>query len=139
MKLHLVLPAVFSLLLICTSGAAQQQPQRIYFKRGATIVSGTIKADEIRKYVFRVKKNADVEISVDNETIGPQNLLYPKFELLKPNGELFYTKDSVNYGIGTDLMDVLPQAGDYTIRLRLPEDMRNNGKPVKFTFRVIIK
>ena len=128
--------AFLSLSLIAP-GAAAQKKKRITFKKGAAIVSGTIKGDETLEYVFRVKKNADVDISVDDDKYS--NKPYPKFVLLKPDGKLFYDKDSVNYGAGKDLMDILPQAGDYIVRLQLPEDMRNDGKPVSFTFRIALK
>ena len=125
-----------SLSLLSTDAVAQKK-KRLIFKKGVAVASGTIKGDQTIEYVFRVRKNADVDISVDDRN----EELYPKFVLLKPNGTLFYDKDSVNYGGGTDLMDILPQAGDYVIRLQLPEEMRGDGneKPVKFTIRVILK
>ena len=117
--------------------ASAQKKKRIAFKKGYAVVSGTIKGDETLEYVFRAKKNADIDMSVDNDKF--ENSIYPKFVLIKPNGKLFYDKDSVNYGIGTDMMDTLTQAGDYTVRLQLPEDMRNDGKPVKFTLRIVLR
>ncbi|MGC2235711.1 MAG: hypothetical protein WA584_06095 [Pyrinomonadaceae bacterium] len=128
---------IFLGLSIAAPDASAQKKKRVVFKKNVAVVSGTIKGDETLEYVFRVRKNADVDISVDNDKFADS--IYPKFVLLKPNGKLFYDKDSVNYGAGADLMDILPQAGDYTVRLQLPEDMRNDGKPVKFTFRIVLK
>lgn len=129
--------SIFLGLSFLAPNTSAQKTKRIVFKKGFAAVSGTIKGDQTLEYVFRVKKNADVEISVDNDKF--EKSVYPKFVLIKPNGKPFYDKDSVNYGIGTDMMDILPQAGDYKIRLQLPEDMRGDGKPVKFTFRIILK
>lgn len=131
--LYALILAFLSLSVIAPNASAQKK-KRVVFKKGYAEVSGTIKGAETLEYVFRAKKNADLEMSIDNRE-GP----YPKFVLVKPNGRLFYEKDSVNYGIGTDLMELVPQTGDYTIRLQLPEDMRNDGKPVKFTLRITIK
>ncbi|HEY0430008.1 MAG TPA: hypothetical protein VGC76_19645 [Pyrinomonadaceae bacterium] len=127
----------FVVLLNAAPDASAQTKKRITFKKGFAVVSGTIKGDETLEYVFRVKKNADVDISVENDRFT--HTIYPKFVLLKPDGNVFYGKDSVNYGLGTDMMDVLPQAGDYTIQLQLPEDMRNEGKPVSFRFQIIVR
>jgi hypothetical protein len=127
----------FLALSFAAPDALAQKKKRIVFKKGFAAVSGTIKGDQTLEYVFRAKKNADIDMSVDNDKFT--NTIYPKFVLIKPNGKPFYDKDSVNYGIGTDMMDTLAQAGDYTIRLQLPEDMRNDGKPVKFTFRIKLR
>lgn len=89
------------------------------------------------EYIFRAGKNADIDMSVDNDKF--ENSIYPKFILIKPNGKPFYDKDSVKYVIGADMTDTLPQAGDYLPRLQLPEDMRNDGKPVKFTLRIKLR
>jgi len=124
-------------LSIAATDASAQKPKRVTFKKGFALVSGTIKRNQTLEYVFRAKKNADIDMSVDNDKF--ENSIYPKFVLLKPDGKLFYEKGSVNYGIGTDMMETLPQAGDYTVRLQLPEDMRNDGKPVKFTLRILLK
>lgn len=121
-------------LSFAATDASAQKKKRITFKKNFGMVSGTIKGDQTLEYVFRAKKNADIDMSVDNDSP-----FYPKFVLIKPNGKPFYDKDSVNYGIGTDMMDTLTQAGDYTIRLQLPEDMRNDGKPVKFTLRILLR
>jgi len=129
--------AVFGLFLTAPDSAAQQKKKRIIFKSRVAVVSGTIKDDQTLEYVFSAKKNADIDMSIDMDSSS--NLPHPKFVLIKPNGKPFYEKDSVNYGIGTDMMEILPQAGDYTVRLQLPEDMRNDGKPVKFTFRILLR
>src|SRR4051812_42692658 len=124
----------FLALSFAAPNASAQKTKRIVIKKGYAVVSGTIKGDQTLEYVFRAKKNADIDMSVDNDKFA--NSIYPTFFLLKPNGKPFCDKDSVNNGAGTDMMDTLVQAGDYTIRLQLPEDMRNGGKPVKFTLRI---
>jgi hypothetical protein len=124
-------------LSLAAPDVSAQKKKRIAFKKGYAEISGTIKGEQTLEYVFRAKKNADIDMSVDNDKF--ENSIYPKFVLIKPNGKPFYEKGSVNYGIGTDMMETLSQAGDYTIQLQLPEDMRNDGKPVKFTLRIILK
>ena len=128
--------AFLSFVMLAPDASAQKKTP-VTFKKGVAVVNGTIKADQTIEYVFRAKKNADVDISVDDDKYS--GAPYPKFVLLKPSGKLFYDQDSANFGPGKDLMDILPQAGNYTVRLQLPEDMRNDGKPVKFTLRIVIK
>jgi len=123
--------------LFFSLGLQAQTRQRIVFKKKYAEVSGTIKGAEKREFVFRVRRIADVEIWIERER--NKSDVYPKFALLKPNGKLFYDEKSVNYGEMTDLMDILPQAGDYIVRLQLPEDMRGDGKPVKFTLKILLK
>lgn len=134
MKLTLL---VICAVLLFSLGANAQTKQRIVFKKKYAEVSGTIKGAERREFVFRVRKNADVEIWIERER--NKSDVYPTFVLLKPNGKLFYDEKSVNTGAMTDMMDILPQAGDYTVRLELPEDARADGKPVKFTLKILLK
>lgn len=124
-------------LSIGAGGLEAQTKKRIAFKKNYAEVSGIIKGAETLDYIFRVRKNADIEIWIDHTDSA--TAAYPKFVLLKPNGKLFYEEDSVNYGGLSDLMDILPSAGDYTLRLLLPEEIRGDDKPVKFTLRLILK
>ena len=52
--------------LFLSSGAPAQTKKRIAFKKNYAEVSGTIKGAETLDYVFRVRKNADIEIWVDH-------------------------------------------------------------------------
>jgi hypothetical protein len=124
-------------ILFLSAGANAQTKKRIAFKKNYGEVSGTIRGAQTLDYVFRVRKDADIEIWVDHTDSA--TAAYPKFVLLNPNGRLFYEEDSVNYGGLSDMMDILPNAGDYTLRLLLPEEYRGEDKPVKFTLRLILK
>jgi len=126
-----------AVLFLSIGAANAQTKKRIAFKKNYAEVSGTIKGAQTLDYVFRVRKNADIEIWVDHR--GSATAAYPKFVLFNPGGRLFYEEDSVNYGGLSDMMDILPNAGDYTLRLLLPEEYRGEDKPVKFTLRIILK
>jgi len=123
--------------LFLSIGAHAQTKKRIAFKKNYAEVSGTIKGAETLDYVFRVRKNADIEIWIDHTDSA--TAVYPNFVLLKPNGRLFYEEGSVNYGGLSDMMDILPNAGDYTLRMLLPEENRGDDKPVKFKLRLMLK
>jgi len=126
-----------AVLFLSIGAVNAQTKKRIAFKKNYAEVSGTIKGAQTLDYVFRVRKNADIEIWIDHTDSA--TAAYPKFVLLKPNGQFFYEEGSVNYGGLSDLMDILPNAGDYTLRMLLPEENRGDDKPVKFKLRLILK
>lgn len=128
--------ALFAGLVLAASANAQTK-KRIVFKKKSAEVSATITGAQTLEYVFRVPKNADIEIWVQRDRTGNENA--PKFVLLKPDGKRLYDEKSVNYGALSDMMDILPTAGDYTLRLQLPEAARSEGKPVKFRLMLILK
>jgi hypothetical protein len=128
---------LFAVLFLAAGAINAQTKKRIAFKKNYAEISGTIRGAQTLDYVFRVRKNADIEIWVDHTDSA--TAAYPKFVLLNPNGRLFYEDGSVNYGGLSDMMDILPNAGDYTLRLLLPEEYRGEEKPVKFTLRLILK
>jgi hypothetical protein len=136
-KIIVILTLSCVVLLTLATDANAQVRKRIAFKKNYAEVTGTIRGAETLEYVFRARRNADIEIWIDH-TDTP-SAAYPKFVLYKPNGALFYDENSVNYGAITDLMDVLPSAGDYVLKLRLPEELRRENNSVKWTLRLLLK
>ena len=118
---------------IFVQSASAQTKKLLVFKKKAAIVSSSLKGSEAKTYYFKVKKNTDMEIFIDEAE--PQ----AKFTLYKPNGKLFYDDSSVNRGDTTDLMDILEDAGIYKIVVQMPENLRNESKPIKFTLRLILR
>lgn len=110
-----------------------QTQKSLVFKKGVAIVSSTIKGSESKTYYFKIKKDTDMEIFIDE---GEKR---PKFTLFKPNGKLFYDDSSVNRGDVFDLMDVLEDAGTYKIVVKLPEDLQSETKPIKFTLKLVLR
>ncbi|MBS1795707.1 MAG: hypothetical protein JSS81_17765 [Acidobacteria bacterium] len=122
--------------LFWTADARAQTKKRLVFKKKYAELTAVISGSQVLEYVFRVGRNADTEIWIDHTDAAAD---YPKFVLYRPDGKLFYDRDSVNYGPLTDLMDILPLPGDYTLRLQLPAESRDGDKPVKFTLRILLK
>jgi hypothetical protein len=134
MKKCLILISLFLVLLFANSQNVSAQTQKLLvFKKGVAIVTSTIKGDESKTYFFKVKKDTDMEIFIDEQEKRP------KFTLFKPNGKLFYDDTSVNRGDAFDLMDILEDAGTYKIVVKLPEDLQGETKPIKFTLRLVLR
>lgn len=118
---------------ICSQNVFAQTKKLLVFKKKAAIATGTIKGSETKDYFFKIKKDTDLEIFVDNADERP------KFVLYKPNGKTFYDENSVNAGDVFDMMDVLPDAGTYKITVSLPEELAQRNKPIKFTLRIVLR
>jgi len=121
------------LLAVCVQTTSAQTKKLLVFKKGVAVVSGVLKASETKTFYFKVKKDTDIEIFVD-EADKQAN-----FTLFKPNGKPFYADGEVNSGRVIDMMDILPDAGIYKIVLNLPEELKNEPKAIKFTLRLILK
>lgn len=127
-KLSFLLTVAF--LLLVFSNASAQTKKLLPFKKGVATASGTVKGTETKVYYFKVKKDTDIEITLDDINSKP------KFTLFKPNGKLFYEEDSKGV---VDMMDILPEAGIYKIIVKLPDELQNESQPVKFTLRLILR
>jgi hypothetical protein len=113
--------------------ASAQTKKLLVFKKKVAVASGVIKGSETKNYFFKVKKDTDLEIFVDEASERP------KFVLYKPNGKTFYDESSVNEGDVFDMLDVLPDAGTYKIALSLSDELAKQNKPIKFTLRIILR
>lgn len=125
--------ALLTVLFLPTSTNAQAR-KRIGFRKNLAEASGIIRGAQTLDYVFRARRNAGIEIWIDHADSSGE--VYPKFVLIKPDGAPLYDENSPNFGGCTDLKDILPEGGDYTLRLLLPEEARSPEKPVKFTLRL---
>ena len=132
MKKLLTLTIIFVVGLFVQSASAQTK-KFLVFRQKVAIVSSSLRGGEAKTYYFKVKKNTDMEIFIDEAE--PQT----KFTLYKPNGKLFYDDSSVNRGDASDLMDVLEDAGIYKIVVQMPQNLRNESKPIKFTLRLVLR
>lgn len=110
-----------------------QTKKLLVFKKGVAVASGTVKGAETKVYYFKIKKDTDMEITLDDINSKPKFILY------KPNGKPFYADGEVNSGDATDMMDVLPEAGIYKIVVKLPDNLQSETQPIKFTLRLILK
>jgi hypothetical protein len=123
-----------ALFLLFSDEIAAQTKQRIVLNKRVNKVTGTLMGDEVRQYVFRLRKHTNIHISVVHNYFEEPIKPHPKFVVFKSNGKLLFDDQQP----GTDLLEVL-SPGEYTIRLQLPENMRNNGNPVKFTLQLTLK
>ncbi len=130
---RLTLLLLFAAFLVIPQFASAQTKKLLVFKKGVAVVSGTVKGSQPKVYYFKVKKDTDMEIFVD-EADKQAN-----FTLFKPNGEPFYADGEINSGRIIDMMDILPDAGIYKIVVKLPEDLQVEKQPIKFTLRLILK
>lgn len=130
-KLTLLL--FIGIFVVFSQNVPAQTKKLLVFKKKAAIATGTIKGSETKDYFFKIKKDTDLEIFVDDADERP------KFVLYKPNGKTFYDENSVNAVDVFDLMDVLPDAGIYKITVSLPEELAKKNKPIKFTLRIVLK
>lgn len=130
-KLTLLL--FIGIFFIFSEEVSAQTKKPLVFKKKAAIASGVIKGNETKDYFFKVKKDTDLEIFIDEASERP------KFVLYKPNDKTFYDEGSVNEGDVFDMMDVLPDAGIYKITVILPEELAQKNKPIKFTLRIVLR
>ena len=128
-QLPLLLAIAF--LLLAFSNISAQTKKILPFKKGVATASGTIKGSEAKVFYFKVKKDTDIEITLDDINSKPKLTLY------KPNGKLFYS-DETNSEV-TDMIDILPDAGIYKVVIKLPNEMQNESQPIKFTLRLILR
>ena len=134
-KSYFVFTCLAAFFFLFSIDASAQKKQRVVLKKRVTKVTGIIQGEQIREYVFRVRKNTDIDISVVHNYFEEPVKPHPKFVVFLPGGKPLHEDQEP----GTDLLEVLEIAGDYTVRLQLPEDMRNDGKPVKFTLQFTVK
>lgn len=130
-KLALILS--IGIIFAVTQNVSAQTKKLLVFKKGIAVATGTVKGTETKVYYFKVKKDSDMEITLDDINSKP------KFILFKPNGKPFYADGEVNSGDATDMMDILPEAGTYKIVVKLPDNLQSETQPIKFTLRLILK
>lgn len=129
-KLPLLLAIAF--LFLAIANASAQTKKLLPFKKGVATTSGTIKGSETKIFYFKVKKDTDIEITLDDINSKP------KLTLFKPNGKLFYEDDEANSEV-TDMIDILPDAGTYKVIVKLPNNLQSENQPIKFTLRLILR
>ena len=130
-KLALILS--IGIFFVSVQNISAQTKKLLVFKKGIAVATGTIKGFETKVYYFKIKKDTDMEITLDDINSKPKFILY------KPNGKPFYADGEVNSGDATDMMDVLPEAGTYKIVVKLPDNLQSEPQPIKFTLRLILK
>jgi hypothetical protein len=130
-KLALILS--IGIFFVSVQNISAQTKKLLVFKKGIAVATGTIKGSETKVYYFKIKKDTDMEITLDDINSKPKFILY------KPNGKPFYADGEVNSGDATDMMDVLPEAGTYKIVVKLPDNLQSEPQPIKFTLRLILK
>lgn len=130
---RLALILSIGIIFAVTQNVSAQTKKLLVFKKGVAVANGTIKGTETKVYYFKIKKNTDMEITLDDINSKP------KFILFKPNGKPFYAEGEVNSGDATDMMDILPEAGIYKIIVKLPDNFQSETQPIKFTLRLILK
>lgn len=130
-KLALVLS--IGIIFAVAQTVSAQTKKLLVFKKGVAVASGTVKGTETKVYYFKIKKDTDMEITLDDINSKP------KFILFKPNGKPFYADGEVNSGDATDMMDVLPEAGIYKIVVKIPDNLQSETQPITFTLRLILK
>jgi hypothetical protein len=133
MMRKLALLLLIGIIFVFSREVSAQTKKLLVFKKKVAVVSGTIKGKETKEYFFKVRKDTDLEIFVDEAAERPRFVLY------KPNGKLFYDEDSANQGNIFDMMDILPDAGIYKIAVSLPDESVAQNKPIKFTLRIVLR
>jgi hypothetical protein len=121
------------LFFVLAQNAAAQSRKLMVFRKNVAVAGGTLKGAETKTFYFKVKKDTDIDISIDEAEKRAKFLLY------KPDGKPFYDDGSANQGDIFDLLDILPDAGIYKLVVQLPENLQKENAPVKFTVRLILK
>jgi hypothetical protein len=114
------------LFFVLAQNAAAQPRKLMVFKKNVAVASGTLQGLETKTFYFEVKKDTDIDISIDEAEKRA------KFVLYKPDGKPFYDENSANQGDVFDLLDILPDAGIDKIVVQLPEILQKENAPVKF-------
>ena len=121
-SISLIAFAVFFMTAFFVSANAQRETvKRVRFNGGRAIINNALpaKGDPVHVYVFRGVKGQRFKIEITATGRGDAN-----FSFKRPNGENLDEESIIN----TDLQGVLPESGEYKIRVFNPSKIRGATK-----------
>ncbi|MBR9894156.1 hypothetical protein GYB14_20875 [bacterium] len=117
--------------------AAAQQQSRVAFEPGASsaTISGTITGQEVIDYALGASAGQTLEASIAVDGTNGDGTIY--FNIMPPGA----TYEAIFPGQreGRKASVVLPESGDYTLRVYLMGNDRDAGKTVGFLLPVTIR
>ncbi|MCA0963187.1 hypothetical protein [Salipiger bermudensis] len=117
--------------------AGAQQPARVAFEPGASsaTISGTITGQDHIDYLLGATEGQTLEASIAVEGSNGDGTIY--FNIMPPGAT--YEAIFLGQRDGREARVVLPESGDYTIRVYLMGNDRDAGKTVGFRLPVAIR
>ena len=117
--------------------AAAQQQSRVAFEPGASsaTISGTITGQEVIDYALGASAGQTLEASIAVDGTNGDGTIY--FNIMPPGAT--YEAIFLGQREGRKASVVLPESGDYTLRVYLMGNDRDAGKTVGFLLPVAIR
>lgn len=117
--------------------AAAQAPSRVQFEAGASsaTISGTVTGQDHVDYLLGASEGQTLEASIAAEGTNGDGTIY--FNVMPPGAT--YEAIFLGQTEGREASLVLPESGDYTLRVYLMGNDRDSGKTVGFVLPVAIR